>query len=54
MESLVNVIAQQIPLRNEIPDDADCAAAALYLASDYARVVTGAQLDVSGGHYLPH
>lgn len=54
MESLVNVIAQQIPLRNEIPDDADCASAALYLASDYARVVTGAQLDVSGGHYLPH
>ena len=54
MESLVSVIAQQIPLRNEIPDDADCASAALYLASDYARVVTGAQLDVSGGHYLPH
>jgi enoyl-[acyl-carrier-protein] reductase (NADH) len=54
MESLVDVIAQQIPLRNEIPDDADCASAALYLASDYARVVTGAQLDVSGGHYLPH
>lgn len=53
MESLVEVIAKQIPLRNEIPDDADCAAAALYLASDYARVITGAQLDVNGGHYLP-
>lgn len=52
--TLVDVIAKQIPLRNEIPDDAECAAAALYLASDYARVITGAQLDVSGGHYLPH
>lgn len=53
VESLVEQIAQQIPLR-EIPDDADCASAALYLASDYAKVITGAQLDVNGGHYLPH
>ena len=53
VESLVEQIAQQIPLR-QIPDDADCASAALYLASDYAKVITGAQLDVNGGHYLPH
>lgn len=54
LASVVDVIAKQIPLRHQIPDDAECADAALYLASDYARVVTGAQLDVSGGHYLPH
>lgn len=52
MESLVEQIAQQIPLR-KIPEDADCAMAALYLASDYAKVITGAQLDVNGGHFLP-
>jgi enoyl-[acyl-carrier-protein] reductase (NADH) len=27
--------------------------AALYLASDYAKAITGAQLDVNGGHFLP-
>ena len=53
VESLANEVAQHIPLR-KIPDDGDCADAALYLASDYAKVVTGAQLDVNGGHYLPH
>lgn len=53
-KDLVDVIAKQIPLRNEIPSDEDCAAAALYFASDYSRVVTGAQLDVNGGHYLPN
>lgn len=52
MESLVEQVAQQIPLR-KIPEDSDCAMAALYLASDYAKVITGAQLDVNGGHYLP-
>ncbi|MNR69026.1 3-oxoacyl-[acyl-carrier-protein] reductase FabG [compost metagenome] len=53
MESLADQVAQQIPLRR-IPDDGDCAMAALYLASDYAKVVTGAQLDVNGGHFLPY
>ncbi len=52
MESLVDQVAQQIALR-KIPDDSDCAATALYLAGDYAKVITGAQLDVNGGHFLP-
>ncbi|GAB2467239.1 SDR family oxidoreductase [Comamonas humi] len=54
VESLAKEVGKDIPLRNEIPDEGDCAAAALYLASDYARVITGAHLDVNGGHYLPH
>ena len=52
VESLVDQVAQQIALR-KIPEDSDCAMAALYLASDYAKVITGAQLDVNGGHFLP-
>jgi enoyl-[acyl-carrier-protein] reductase (NADH) len=52
LESLADQVAQRIPLR-KIPTDDDCAKAALYLASDYANVITGAQLDVNGGHFLP-
>jgi NAD(P)-dependent dehydrogenase (short-subunit alcohol dehydrogenase family) len=37
----------------EIPDDADCAGAVLFLASDYARAITGATLDVNGGEWMP-
>ena len=36
-----------------IPDDGECAKAAVFLASDYASVVTGAALDVNGGEYMP-
>lgn len=36
-----------------IPDDADCAGAVLFLASDYARAITGATLDVNGGEWMP-
>ena len=36
-----------------IPDDADCAKAALFLASDYAAAITGASLDVNGGEFFP-
>ncbi len=46
-------VAQNIPLR-EIPEDGDCAKAAIFLASDYAKAITGAALDVNGGEYLPH
>lgn len=45
-------IAANIPL-GEVPTDDDCARAALFMVSDYARVVTGAALDVNGGHYMP-
>ncbi len=46
-------VAAGIPLR-VIPDDADCAKAAIFLGSDYSRAMTGAALDVNGGEYLPH
>lgn len=46
-------VAANIPLR-VIPDDADCAKAAIFLGSDYARAITGAALDVNGGEYIPH
>lgn len=37
----------------EIPDDADCANAVLFLASDHARAVTGATLDINAGEWMP-
>ena len=37
----------------EIPADTDCAGAVLFLASDYARAVTGATLDINGGEWMP-
>jgi NAD(P)-dependent dehydrogenase (short-subunit alcohol dehydrogenase family) len=37
----------------EIPEDADCAGAVLFLASDHARAVTGATLDINGGEWMP-
>ncbi|MBD2858321.1 SDR family oxidoreductase [Spongiibacter sp. KMU-158] len=46
-------VAGNIPLR-VIPDDADCAKAAIFLGSDYSRAMTGAALDVNGGDYIPH
>ena len=52
VEALAKGIARSIPL-GRIPDDADCAKAALFLVSDYACVVTGAALDVNGGEFLP-
>ncbi len=51
-ETLRAEVAKNIAL-GEIPDDAECAKAALFLASDYASVVTGACLDVNGGEYFP-
>ncbi len=52
VEELVAEVTRQIPL-GQIPDDGDCAKAAVFLGSDYARVVTGAGLDVNGGEYMP-
>jgi NAD(P)-dependent dehydrogenase (short-subunit alcohol dehydrogenase family) len=52
VETLVGAVAANIPL-GRIPDDADCAKAALFLVSDYACAVTGAALDVNGGEFLP-
>jgi NAD(P)-dependent dehydrogenase (short-subunit alcohol dehydrogenase family) len=37
----------------EIPDDADCANAVVFMISDQARAITGAILDVNGGEFMP-
>ena len=51
-EELIAEVAENIPL-GVIPDDGDCAKAALFFGSDYSHVVTGAALDVNGGEYMP-
>lgn len=51
-EELIEEVTQSIPL-GVIPDDGDCAKAALFFASDYSCVVTGASLDVNGGEFMP-
>ena len=52
IEDLKKVIIDNIPI-GRIPDDADCAKAAMILASDYTSVVTGAGLDINGGEFMP-
>ena len=52
MDEAKGEVTRSIPL-GIIPDDAECAKAAIFLGSDYANVVTGACLDVNGGEYLP-
>ncbi|MDB5986806.1 MAG: family oxidoreductase [Nevskia sp.] len=52
VEQLKAQVTANIPL-GEIPPDDDCAKAALFMVSDYARVITGASLDVNGGNYMP-
>ena len=51
-DEMIAEVCRNIPL-GSIPDDADCAKAAIFLASDYAAAVTGAGLDVNGGEYMP-
>jgi NAD(P)-dependent dehydrogenase (short-subunit alcohol dehydrogenase family) len=51
-EELIAEVVENIPL-GEIPDDGECAKAALFFGSDYSKVVTGAALDVNGGEYMP-
>ena len=46
-------VEKNIPLRR-IPPDSECAKAAIFFASDYSSVITGAQLDVNGGEFLAH
>jgi NAD(P)-dependent dehydrogenase (short-subunit alcohol dehydrogenase family) len=50
-QAVIDEIAAQIPL-GAIPDDADCANAVLFFASDLSRVITGAGLDVNGGEFM--
>jgi NAD(P)-dependent dehydrogenase (short-subunit alcohol dehydrogenase family) len=51
-EEIVRRIAADIPL-GRIPTDDDCANAALFLVSDFAKAVTGASLDANGGAFMP-
>ncbi len=51
VESQAAEVAAQIPL-GVIPPEEDCAKTALFFVSDYARMVTGAVLDVNGGEYM--
>jgi NAD(P)-dependent dehydrogenase (short-subunit alcohol dehydrogenase family) len=48
---IVAQIAARIPL-GVIPPEEECAKSALFFVSDYARMVTGAVLDVNGGEYM--
>ena len=50
-EDVIADITKDIPL-GIIPDDADCANAVAFLASDMASVITGAELDVNGGEMM--
>lgn len=52
LEAAKAEVASNIPLRR-IPEDGECANAALFLASDMASAITGAVLDVNGGEYIP-
>jgi NAD(P)-dependent dehydrogenase (short-subunit alcohol dehydrogenase family) len=44
-------IVKDIPI-GHIPDDSDCANAALFFASDLSAVVTGANLNCNGGEFM--
>ena len=50
-DEVVGEITGRIPL-DIIPPEEDCAKSVLYFVSDYARVVSGATLDVNGGQYM--
>jgi NAD(P)-dependent dehydrogenase (short-subunit alcohol dehydrogenase family) len=52
VEALRKEIGKNIAL-GDIPDDADCAKVAIFLASDYSRAMTGACVDANGGEYMP-
>ncbi|CAE6845068.1 3-oxoacyl-[acyl-carrier-protein] reductase FabG [Paraburkholderia domus] len=51
-EQIIAPIAANIALGHISTDD-DCAKAALFLVSDYAKVITGATLDANGGDFMP-
>ena len=50
-DDVIGEITKDIPL-GIIPDDADCANAVAFLASDLASVITGAELNVNGGEIM--
>lgn len=50
-EEVIAEIVEDIPI-GRIPDDSDCANAALFFASDLSAVVTGANLNCNGGEFM--
>jgi len=50
-EAVIGAVTKDIPLGILPPED-DCARGVLMMISDYARVVTGAIVDVNGGHWM--
>lgn len=50
-QELIDTVTANIPL-GFIPEDGDCAKAAIFFASDYSKVITGAALDVNGGEFM--
>ena len=50
-DALVAGITARIPL-GVIPPEEECAKSVLFFVSDYAKIVTGATLDVNGGQYM--
>jgi NAD(P)-dependent dehydrogenase (short-subunit alcohol dehydrogenase family) len=51
VDEVIADITKDIPI-GVIPDDADCANAALFFASDLSAVVTGANLNCNGGEFM--
>ena len=51
-DAVIAPVTAQIAL-GRMPADDDCARAALFLVSDYARAITGASLDANGGDFMP-
>lgn len=47
----IGAITKDIPI-GIIPPEDDCARAILMLLSDHARVISGATLDINGGHWM--
>jgi NAD(P)-dependent dehydrogenase (short-subunit alcohol dehydrogenase family) len=50
-EDVVGHLTKDIPI-GIIPPEDDCARGVLMFVSDYSRVVSGAVLDVNGGHWM--
>ena len=50
-DDIIADIVKEIPI-GVIPDDSDCANAALFFASDLSAVVTGANLNCNGGEFM--
>ncbi|SPS01863.1 SDR family oxidoreductase [Cupriavidus taiwanensis] len=51
-DAVIAPVTAQIAL-GRMPTDDDCARAALFLVSDYARAISGASLDANGGDFMP-